>query len=178
MQPEITAEANQAIQETKRFKRNCTVKHEKIIGKQRKRRGFRVRNRIKRDSTRPRLSVFRSHKNVYAQLVDDESGRTLASAGTTEPALREKFSYGGNIAAAQVVGEAIAQRAIAAGISKAAFDRREYKYHGRIAALADAARDAGLDLGAKAEKPVVEEKPKAKDKAKKVAKPKTEKKKA
>ena len=133
------------------------MKHQKVVGKQRKRRGFSVRNRIKRDSTRPRLSVFRSHKHVYAQIVDDEAGRTLASAASNEPDLRGKIGYGGNIAAAAAIGEAIARRAIEAGVKQAAFDRREYKYHGRVAALADAARDAGLDLGAKAEKkPVVE----------------------
>ncbi len=144
------------------------MKHQKAIGKQRKRRGYSVRNRIKRDSTRPRLSVFRSHKHVYAQIVDDEAGRTLASASSLEPALRQKISYGGNIAAAAAIGEALAKRAIEAGVKQAAFDRREYKYHGRVAALADAARDAGLDLGAKAEKKVVEEKkPQGKGKDKK-----------
>jgi large subunit ribosomal protein L18 len=127
------------------------VKHEKVINKQRKRRGFRVRNRIKRDSVRPRLSVFRSHKHLYAQVIDDEGGRTLASASTTDKELREKVAYGGNVSAAQVIGEAIAKRALEAGVKQVAFDRREYKYHGRVAALADAARDAGLDLGAKKE---------------------------
>ena len=126
-----------------------------------------MRNRVKRYSTRPRLSVFRSHKHVYAQIIDDEAGRTLASAGSNEPALRDKISYGGNIAAAAVIGETIAKRALEAGVKQAAFDRREYKYHGRVAALADAARDAGLDLGAKAEKPAAEEKkPKGKGKDK------------
>lgn len=143
------------------------MKHEKSVGKQRKRRGFSVRNRIKRSLTRPRLSVFRSSKNVYAQIIDDAAGRTLVSAASNEPALKEKIGYGGNIAAAQAIGEAIAKRALEAGIKQAAFDRREYKYHGRVAALADAARDAGLDLGAKAEKPAAEEKkPKGKDKGK------------
>ena len=117
-----------------------------------------MRNRVKRDSTRPRLSVFRSHKQIYAQIIDDEAGKTLASASSVEPALRDKISYGGNAAAAAAIGEAIAKRALEAGVKQAAFDRREYKYHGRVAALADAARDAGLDLGAKAEKKVVEEK--------------------
>ena len=126
-----------------------------------------MRNRVKRDSTRARLSVFRSHKNIYAQVIDDEAGRTLAAAASNEPALRDAVGYGGNIAAAAAVGEAIAKRAIEAGVKKAAFDRRDYKYHGRVAALADAARDAGLDLGAKAEKkPAEEKKAKAKDKGK------------
>ncbi|MBN2023522.1 MAG: 50S ribosomal protein L18 [Pirellulales bacterium] len=148
------------------------MKHEIVIGRQRKRRGWRVRNRIKRDSVRLRLSVFRSHKHVYAQLIDDQNGRTVAVASTLDKDVREKVGYGGNKAAAQVVGQVIAQRALAAGVTQAAFDRREYKYHGRVAALADAARDAGLDLGAKAPEPVVVEKPKEKEKKKGAAKPK------
>jgi large subunit ribosomal protein L18 len=80
--------------------------------------------------------------------------------------MREKVSYGGNIDAAAAIGEVIAKRALEAGVKQAAFDRREYKYHGRVAALADAARDAGLDLGAKSEKVVEEKKPKAKAKGK------------
>ncbi|MBN2296847.1 MAG: 50S ribosomal protein L18 [Pirellulales bacterium] len=143
------------------------MKHQKAVAKQRKRRVYSVRNRVKRDSTRLRLSVFRSHKQIYAQIIDDQAGKTLAAASSVEPALKEKISYGGNIAAAQTIGEAIAQRALEAGVKQAAFDRREYKYHGRVAALADAARDAGLDLGAKAEKVVEEKKPKAKGKGKK-----------
>jgi len=120
------------------------MRHEKQIGMQRKRRGSRVRNRLKRVATRPRLSVFRSHKHCYAQIIDDGGGRTLASASTMENALKEHLKYGGNKAAAALVGKTIAQRAIEAGIKEVAFDRREYKYHGRVAALADAAREAGL----------------------------------
>ena len=140
------------------------MKHEKTIGKQRQRRGYRVRNRIKRDSTRPRLSVFRSGKHVYAQIIDDEQGRTLVAASTVDKELRGQVAYGGNKLAAQAVGEAIAKRALEAGVKQVAFDRREYKYHGRVAALADAARDAGLDLGAKKPEPVKKEKPKGKEK--------------
>jgi large subunit ribosomal protein L18 len=125
------------------------VKHEKTVRQQRKRRGFRVRNRIKRDSTRPRLSIFRSHKNLYVQVIDDEAGKTLAQASTLDKDLKADISYGGNIAAAEKVGKAIADRALEAGVKQVAFDRREYKYHGRIAAMADAAREAGLDIGAK-----------------------------
>lgn len=143
------------------------MRHEKQIGKQQKRRSFRVRNRIKRDATRPRLSVFRSGKHIYAQVIDDEQGKTLVSAGTLDKELREKVGYGGNIEAAKIVGAAIAERAIQAGVKQAVFDRREYKYHGRIAALADAARDAGLDLGAKGEIQEKPEKPVAKKKEKK-----------
>ncbi len=122
------------------------MKREKQIGRQRRRRRSRVRNRIKRDSNRPRLSVFRSHKHVYAQIIDDQMGRTLVAASTLDNGLHGELSYGGNRAAAAAVGKAIAQRALEAGIKQVAFDRREYKYHGRVAALADAAREAGLRL--------------------------------
>jgi large subunit ribosomal protein L18 len=120
------------------------VKQEKRINKQRQRRQYRVRNRVKRDSTRPRLSVFRSRQNVYAQIIDDLQGRTLVSASTVDKQVRESVRYGGNKDAAAAVGKAIAERALQAGIKEIALDRREYKYHGRIAALADAARAAGL----------------------------------
>jgi large subunit ribosomal protein L18 len=120
------------------------MKHEKRIGRQRTRRGFRVRNRIKHDSVRPRLCVFRSHKHIYAQIVDDEGHRTLASASTVQAPLRGELKYGGNKGAAAALGKTIAERALESGIKEVAFDRREYKYHGRLAALADAAREAGL----------------------------------
>ncbi len=120
------------------------MKHEKRIGKQRRRRRFRVRNRIKRDSTRPRLSVFRSHKHLYAQVIDDEAGRTLAAASTCDRQLHGAVAFGGNRDAAAAVGKAIAQRALDAGIKEVTLDRGQYKYHGRVAALADAAREAGL----------------------------------
>jgi len=120
------------------------MRHEKVIGLQRNRRSSRVRHRLKRVTTRPRLSVFRSHKNFYAQIIDDRAGRTLVAASTIEGALKEKLKYGGNKAAAAIVGKAIAERALASGIKEVALDRREYKYHGRVAALAAAAREAGL----------------------------------
>ena len=120
------------------------MKHEKQVGLQRRRRGFRVRGRIKQGLTRPRLSVFRSHQNFYAQIVDDDAGRTLVAASTLDKQLRAEVRYGGNKTAAAAVGKAIAQRALEAGIKEVVFDRREYKYHGRVAALADAAREAGL----------------------------------
>lgn len=122
------------------------MNHEKRIHQQRQRRGFRVRNRIKKDATRPRLSVFRSHKHTYVQVIDDNAGRTLCSASTAEDALAKSVPYGGNKAAAEAVGKVIAERALAAGIKDVAFDRREYQYHGRVAALADAARKAGLNF--------------------------------
>ena len=122
------------------------MKQEKRIGKQRRRRRLRVRNRVKRDSTRPRLSVFRSHRHIYVQIIDDLAGRTLVSANTAEEKLRSENTYGGNVSAAAAVGKAIAEKALEAGIQKVALDRREYKYHGRLAALAEAAREAGLQL--------------------------------
>ncbi|HVA46603.1 MAG TPA: 50S ribosomal protein L18 [Pirellulales bacterium] len=120
------------------------MNHERTIARQRQRRGFRVRNRVKRDSRRPRLSIFRSHKHMYAQIIDDDAGKTLVYASTRDKDL--SGSYGGNKAAAQTVGRVLAERALAAGIKAVAFDRREYKYHGRVAALAEAAREAGLSL--------------------------------
>ena len=120
------------------------MKYEKRINKQKQRRGFRVRNRVKRDTIRPRMSVFRSHKHLYAQIIDDEDGRTLVAASTVDKELRDEIAYGGNKDAAAAVGKALAGRALQAGITAVAFDRREYKYHGRVAALADAAREAGL----------------------------------
>ena len=123
------------------------MKREKRIGSQRRRRRYRVRNAVKRHSTRPRLSVFRSHKHIYAQIVDDEAGKTLAAASSLDKELRQALAYGGNTEAAGAVGKTIAERALEAGVQQAAFDRREYKYHGRIKALAHAARQAGLDLG-------------------------------
>ena len=120
------------------------MRHEKQVGRQRKQRGFRVRSRLKRDMLRPRLSVFRSHQNFYAQIIDDGEGRTLVAASTRDKQVKEAIRYGGNKTAAAAVGKAIAQRALEAGIKEVVFDRREYKYHGRVAALADAAREAGL----------------------------------
>ncbi len=87
------------------------MRHEKQIGRQRQRRGFRVRNRLKRHATRPRLSIFRSHQNFYAQIVDDDAGRTLVAASTRDKQLRDELRYGGNKTAAAVVGKVIAQRA-------------------------------------------------------------------
>ena len=92
----------------------------------------------------PRLAVYRSTKHIYAQLIDDEKGVTLASASSVDKELKEKLSHGGNIDAAKIVGEAIAKKAKAAGIECVVFDRGGFLYHGRIAALADAAREAGL----------------------------------
>lgn len=101
-------------------------------------------NHVKRNSTRPRLAVFRSSKHMYAQIVDDAAGKTLAAASTVEKAVREQLRCGCNKDAAALVGKTIAQRALEAGVQQVAFDRRDYRYHGRVAALADAAREAGL----------------------------------
>lgn len=81
---------------------------------------------------------------MYAQIIDDQAGKTLAAASTQDKALREQSSYGGNRSAAQAVGKLVAERALAAGVKSVCFDRREYQYHGRVAALAQAAREAGL----------------------------------
>jgi large subunit ribosomal protein L18 len=101
-----------------------------------------VRRKIVGTPERPRLSVFRSSKHIYAQLIDDLSGATLGAAGTNSKATAVK--YGGNVKAAQVVGKKIAEVAKSKGIMQVAFDRGHYRYHGRIKALADAAREGGL----------------------------------
>jgi large subunit ribosomal protein L18 len=118
--------------------------HSKHLVRQRRRRSFRVRKRLHGTPERPRLSVARSHKHIAAQLVDDESGRTLAAASSQDKGLSGKLKSGGNQTAAQAVGKVIAERAIAAGIKAVCFDRGSYRYHGRVAALANAAREGGL----------------------------------
>lgn len=97
-------------------------------------------------SERPRLCVFRSHKHMYAQVIDDTQGRTVASAGTNDKQLRDALKYGGNKNAAEAVGKAVAERAMAAGVTKVCFDRRAFQFHGRVAALAEAARKSGLSF--------------------------------
>ena len=103
----------------------------------------RIRKKVAGTAERPRLAIYRSLNHIYAQVIDDERGRTLASASTTEKDLRG--ASGGNIEAAERVGRAIAERAISAGISSVVFDRGGYVYHGRVKALTDAAREAGLN---------------------------------
>ena len=122
------------------------MNEQKFLQGQRQRRRFRVRNRIHGTGARPRLSVTRSHKNIACQIIDDVARKTLVSASTRDQELRGTMAYGGNKEAAQAVGRAVAQRALAAGIQTVCFDRGHYKYHGRIAALADAAREAGLSF--------------------------------
>jgi len=103
----------------------------------------RIRRKVKGSNDRPRLAIYRSLNHIYAQVIDDLSGKTLVSASTTEKDLRG--STGGNLEAAKRVGQAIAERAIAKGIEQVVFDRGGYLYHGRIKALTDAARSAGLN---------------------------------
>lgn len=122
------------------------MNHEKAIARQRERRQFRVRKHVRGSASRPRLTVFRSHKHMYVQVIDDSAGRTLAAASSTDQEALAGLKYGGNKAAAQAIGKVIAQRALAAGIKQVAFDRGGCQYHGRVAALADAAREAGLSF--------------------------------
>ena len=103
----------------------------------------RIRKKVRGSAERPRLAVFRSLNHIYAQVIDDDSGKTLATASTTEKALGGKT--GGNVEAAKDVGKAIAERALAAGVSSVVFDRGGYVYHGRVKALIDATREAGLN---------------------------------
>lgn len=108
------------------------------------RRKFSVRSNLFGTAERPRLAVFRSDKHIYAQVIDDKAGKTLASASSLTAEVRGELKNGGNIAAAKKVGLAIAQAAKTAGISAVAFDRGGRMYHGRVKALADAAREGGL----------------------------------
>jgi large subunit ribosomal protein L18 len=110
----------------------------------RKVRHLRLRARVIGTPERPRLAVFRSLNHIYAQVVDDTSGRTLAAVDSRAPDFRQKAKAGGNVAAAKIVGELLAQRAKARGITQVVFDRGGYQYHGRVKALAEAARAAGL----------------------------------
>jgi large subunit ribosomal protein L18 len=115
----------------------------------RKRISLRQRKRISGTTARPRLRVFRSVSHIYAQVIDDMSGTTLASAASTEPSLKTVFSNktrGGNIAGAKALGKTIAERLIDKGIKRVVFDRGGFLYHGRIKAVAEAAREAGLEF--------------------------------
>lgn len=110
----------------------------------RKRKHVRVRNKISGTTERPRLCVFRSLSNVYAQVIDDTKGVTIASASSLDQEVKEQLAFGGNIAGSKAVGKLVAERALAKGIEAVVFDRGGYIYHGRVAALAEAAREAGL----------------------------------
>ena len=111
------------------------------------RRKSRVRRAIRAAAYgRPRLSVFRSSKQIYAQIIDDAAGRTLASASTLEKDVRAQLKTGATVDAAKEIGKLIAERASAAGVKQVVFDRGSYLFHGRVKALADAAREGGLDF--------------------------------
>jgi large subunit ribosomal protein L18 len=122
------------------------MKISKRIQHQRQVRAWRVRKKISGTTVRPRLAVFRSNKHIYAQIIDDQQGHSLVAASTAETDICPKGENGGNRAAATKVGKAIAARALEKGIKLVAFDRGRYRYHGRIAALADAARAGGLEF--------------------------------
>ena len=104
----------------------------------------RVRTRLSGTPERPRLNVYRSAAHIYVQVIDDRSGRTIVSASSVDKETKKGLKGGGNIASAKAVGKIIAERAKAAGVTQVVFDRGGYKYHGRVKALADAAREAGL----------------------------------
>ena len=106
----------------------------------------RVRMKVQGTPERPRLCVYRSLGHIYVQVIDDRSGKTLVSASSIDKETKKALKGGGNIASAKVVGKIIAERTKAAGIAKVVFDRGGYKYHGRVKALADAAREAGLQF--------------------------------
>jgi large subunit ribosomal protein L18 len=121
------------------------MKLQKKIAVQQARRAFRVRNTV-RAAGRLRLSVFRSNQHISAQIIDDEAGQTLVSASTCEAAFRSTGKNGNTVEAATEIGKQLAQRAKDKGIAQVAFDRGSYRYHGRVAALANGAREGGLDF--------------------------------
>jgi large subunit ribosomal protein L18 len=114
--------------------------------KARLKRHLRVRKKIEGTTVRPRLNIFRSSKHMYAQIIDDTKGITLVAASTQDKELKDAVGNGGNVEAARKVGELIAKRAKAKGVEAVVFDRGGYLYHGRVQALADAAREAGLQF--------------------------------
>jgi large subunit ribosomal protein L18 len=118
-------------------------KPDALFQRRRQRARFKLRQAAK---GRARLSVFRSSRHIYAQVIDDDAGRTVASASTLDPGLRGNLKTGADAAAATAVGKLIAERAKAAGVERVVFDRGAYMYHGRIKALADAAREGGLNF--------------------------------
>ena len=123
----------------------ATVRVQKLSrNEHRQRVHARVRTRVEGTPERPRLCVYRSLGHIYVQVVDDRTGKTLVSASSLDKEVKKLTKGGGNVAAAKVVGKAVAERALAAKIQNVVFDRGGYKYHGRVKALADAAREAGL----------------------------------
>ena len=119
---------------------------QKLKARRQLRRRNHVRRKVRGTAERPRLSVFRSSKHIYAQLIDDINGVTLAAATSSGKEAEGTAAYGGNIAAAKHVGQRLAENAKAKGITLVAFDRGHYRYHGRLKALADAAREGGLQF--------------------------------
>ena len=110
---------------------------------------FRIRKRVLGTVERPRLTVFRSVEHIYVQVVNDADGKTIASASTTEPSVKgvlDKAAKGGNVAGAKAIGKTIAERLLEKGVKQVVFDRNGFLYHGRIKAVADAAREAGLEF--------------------------------
>ena len=122
------------------------MKQSKALNLRRWRRKNRVRKKVRGSSECPRLNIHRSNKHIYAQLIDDEAGKTLCSASTRDKELTGNIKFGGNIEAAKQIGTAIAEKAKSAGISKIRFDRGRYNFHGRVAEIASAAREAGLEF--------------------------------
>ena len=106
----------------------------------------RVRKKVRGDSNRPRLCVFRSQKHIYVQVIDDTQGHTLLSVSSLSPEFKGKLKKTGDIAAAKEIGKAVAQKCLEKGINKVVFDRNGFLYHGRVKAVADAAREAGLNF--------------------------------
>ena len=112
----------------------------------RNKRHYRIRNKVNGTAQTPRLAVFRSNKHMYAQLIDDVAGNTIAAASTLESDIASKLEFTSTIEGAKAVGEAIAKKALEKGITEVVFDRGGYVYHGKVQALADAAREAGLQF--------------------------------
>jgi len=124
------------------------MKKDRVVEKRRKaaRRRQHVRKSVRGSANRPRLSVFRSARHIYAQIVDDDSGRSIAAVSSTSKEVRSESSVGGNIASARSMGQLLAEKAKTQGVSEVVFDRGSYLYHGRIKALADGAREGGLQF--------------------------------
>lgn len=118
----------------------------RVVDGQRERRAYRVSKRVRGTPERPRLCVYRSLQNFGCQVIDDVAGKTIVSVSSAEKGLKGQVGYGGNCEAAAKLGKILAERALSAGIKAVAFDRGPYKYHGRVAAFADAAREAGLEF--------------------------------
>ena len=121
----------------------------KTKGDRRDRIKYRIRRRVSGSPERPRLTIFRSVSHMYAQVIDDTTGRTIASASTVEPAVKgglPKKASGGNVEGAKAIGKTIAERLLGQGVKRVVFDRNGFLYHGRVKAVADAAREAGLEF--------------------------------